>query len=581
MGNAFDDAKLIEDPNETLYTPHTGITNTGDFRITTITETNSNNTKRITIITVDNRTNTTTISVDDDNNKDVYINGKIIPHTQSKTPIKAPYITDNVAINNDKKFLHKLASMLKTCKKPCNYFKPMSSSIGTLADFGRALSDSASVLGATLSDAMHAPVNIATDTLNKIKPMVRTEFFKLKIMTQDLYRDGVKPFFSPQDRQRVKDQLAQGITPDTKFNRLPLTGDSKTYFSASKTYSKFQSHLQLQLGDCYRMHDYNQRYNPYDPTMNAAYAKRKFMGVKNGDVKSLVDITGSPAPAQYATENTYVNALDVPKDPDLLRHEDIKKAPKYDTYDGPSKGSEATVTAGQAPINPAEASGSMPAAGAGLENVPANGKVYNYDYGEVKLTQYGYKNDECPDTGSEMGFGSRLNMIIPLKTVALSPQNLPGKKGNGQFKPGDILIITCTDKKGNTWVERRQVGDAAGAGVINSGGHYKLVIDEFTPNKKNHGSKLVDRSKELKLSIQIADTKEPLAKWNIQEAGQFAPIFLSRSDWERAIKFGPKSDDAKIRSVAAAMKAGEYDQYKKFSPDEPLLPKIVNNAGCT
>ena len=60
------------------------------------------------------------------------------------------------------------------------------------------------------------------------------------------------------------------------------------------------------------------------------------MGLKNGNVKSLIDIFGSLAPAQYATENTYLNALDVPRDSNFLKYEDLPKAPTYDTYDGPS-----------------------------------------------------------------------------------------------------------------------------------------------------------------------------------------------------------------------------------------------------
>lgn len=601
---AFEAAKLISEPNENLYTPLTSIQNKGDSTITTITVTNPNNTKTITTTVVKNyignnntqKNREITVKVQDINGKiiessnltvdsngnpitSVYINGKQINASQSKTNINANYITDNTSLHNDKRFLHKLASALKSCKRPCNYFKPTSSSIGTLTDFGRALSDSSDVIGAALSDALHAPTNVSTFVLNQIKPMFRTEFFKLKVMTQDLYRDGVKPFFSKEERERVKQELNQGITPDNKFRRLPLTGDTQTYFSVSQSYSKFQALLHQNKGDCYRMHDYSQRFNPYDLTMNSAYSKRKYMGVKNGNVKSLIDILGSLAPAQYATENTYVKALDVPKDPDFFKYEDTPKARTYDTYDGPSKGSENTVTAGAVPINPIEASGSAPtpsqppaSSGAGLENVPTNGKVYEFNYGEVKLTAYGYANDECPDSGSEIGLGNRSNMIIPLKTVACAPETFK----NGMVKTGDVLIITVTDKKGNTWQERRQVGDSSGPNLLNKGGSYKFLIDEFVPNRKQYPSKLADRSKELKLTIQVADTKEPLAKWNPQEASQFAPMFWSRSDWERVKKFGPKQSSGFFKDKMDT----EYISLVKWSPDEPLKDKIVNNKGC-
>lgn len=499
------------------------------------------------------------------------------------------FITNNTPVDQDTNFLNKLASMMKTCKKPCNYFKPSSSSLGTLADFGRALSDSANVLAGAASDALHAPVNIATGIFNKIKPAVRGEFLKLKVASEDLYRNGVKPFFSKKDRERVAQDLAQGKTPDSSFSRLPLTGDTSSYFVASQSHSEVQSLIKDALGDCFRMHDYGQRYNPYDPEMNTSYAKRKFMGVKNGEVSSLVDTLGSPAPAQYASETTYKNALDVPKEPEYKKYDDSPKAPKYNTYDGPSKGAEAVVTAGGgSTVNPVVATGSGTqtaagaAAGAGLENVPTNGKVFEFDYNDVKLTAYGYANDECPDSGSEMGFGNAGNMIVPLKTVAVNPEALPynakhNPVGKGLVKPGDVLIITCTDRAGNTWVERRQVGDSSGAGLLVTKKHtYKFLIDEFQPNKKDFPSKLVDRSAQLKLKIQVADTKQPLPKWNVQEASQFAPMFLSRSDYERVKKFGKGTNAAIWQKVVA----GEYLPYCKWSESEPLNPKIVNNKGC-
>jgi hypothetical protein len=471
------------------------------------------------------------------------------------------YITNNTRIDNDKSFLNKLANMLKSCKKPCNYFKAGSSSIGTLTDFSRALSDSSSILGAAKNDLLHAPTNIATGLMNKIKPTVRTEFFKLKILTQDLYRDGVKPFFSKEERERVKNDISKGKTPDSGEYRMPLTGDTNTALVVSQSHSELQAILKQQLGDCFRMHDYNQRYNPYDPLMNVSYAKRKYMGVKNGNVKSLIDIFGSLAPAQYATENTYVNALDVPRDSNFINYEDLPKAPKYDTYDGPSAAGAAVITAGGgSTTNPVNASGSATTPSSGLENVPTNGKVMEFDFNEVKLTKYGYINDETPDSGTQMGLGFADNMIIPLQSIAVAPETLQ----SGMVKRGDVLIITCTDKAGNTFVERRHVADSSGAGLLTVKGHnYKFLIDEFQPDARLFPSKLVGRAQQLKITIQVADTKQPYAKWNVQQASQFAPMFLSKKDWDSAMKNGNKSGLQK--TIWNKMQSGEFQQYCKWA----------------
>jgi hypothetical protein len=468
-------------------------------------------------------------------------------------------VINNRPMQNDSNFLDKLAKLMQGCKRPCNYFKPPSTTIGTLGDFGRALSDSASILAQAGDDLLHAPTNIGTNVMNKIKPQVRTEFFKLKILTQDLYRNGVKPFFSKEDRERVKNGVNSGTTPDSAFFRMPLTGDTQSYFTTSSVHSQIQAKIQQQLGDCYRTYTNAMRFNPYDPIMNAAYAKRKYVGVKNGNVKSLVDILGGLAPAQYAAETTYKNTLDIPKAQEYRTSDDSPKAPKYDTYDGPSKGAEEVITAGTA-----DTGNLVKAAKAETETPPSNGKKYEFNYGEVKLTKYGYMMDECPDSGSEKGYGNSGNMLVPLKSIAVSPESLD----KGMVKRGDVLIITCTDKGGNTWVERRKVADQSGNDLL---GKYKFLIDEFVPIN-TFKSKLAGRSEQLKLTIQIADTKEPPDKWNVQEASQFAPMFLCKNDWERVRHFA----DSKYRNLMDT----EYIKYVKWDPNETVYDSFVNHPGC-
>jgi hypothetical protein len=487
---------------------------------------------------------------------DYYINGKKINSEQSKYNINACYVTNNTEMHNDKNFLDKLAQLLRNCNSPCDYFSNVSSSIGTLTDFGRALSDSASILGASVKDAMHAPINISTYMYNKIHPMVRGEFLKLKLMTEDVFKDGVAPFFSAKERARVKLEAKAGITPDTKYDRLPLTGDTSTYRSVANIFSEFESVINSKMGDCYRIYDYNKRYNPFDVHMNAAFAKKKYIGVKNGEVKSLIDTLGSLAPAQYVTENTYVNALDVGTNKEFIKNEDTPKAPSYNNYEGPSKGSEAVVTATPSKIE--EAAGTGAQAGAGLENVPTTGKVFNFDFGEVKLTSYGYPNDETPDTGSQMAIGNASNMIVPLKTIAVNPEAINSK----MVKTGDVLIITATDKSGNTFTERRQVGDTSGSNLLT--GKMKFLIDEFQPSKTGFPSKLADKTNSLKLSIQVADTKEKLPVWNVAEASKFAAMFFTKKDWDNVIKKGPFKDDPLKNRIYKSMVSGEFDRYRRW-----------------
>jgi hypothetical protein len=104
------------------------------------------------------------------------------------------------------------------------------------------------------------------------------------------------------------------------------------------------------------------------------------------------------------------------------------------------------------------------------------------------------------------------------------------------------------------------------------------LIDEFIPDKKKFNSKIAHRAKELKLTITVADTKEPLPKWSPQEASQFAPMFLNRSDWERAKKFA-NTPGSHFKAYGAKMDS-EYIKYVKWNPGDPVSEKYINNKGC-
>jgi hypothetical protein len=534
-----------------------------------------------TTTTVVNTDGTTKVSSGDyvyDSNTMNVTNISVTDIKINNTPIQSNFITNNTSLNNDSDFLSKLANMLRGCNAPCNYFKPTSSSIGTMADFMRALSDSASVLGHAGDDALHAPINIASNIYNKIKPQFKSEFLKTKVLVQNLYRDGVKPFFSEEDRERMAAQTAQGKSPD-QIARLPLTGDTSSYFTTASVHTQIQAKMKESLGDCYRISKNAERFNAYDVVQNAAYSKRKYIGVKNGNVKSLVDILGSAAPAQYATETTYKNTLDMPQrdqKADYFHYDDAPKAPTYNKYEGPSAGNEAVVTAGGSTVINAQTAGAS-VAGAGLENVPNTGTEHVFNFGEVKVTAYGYIMDECPDSGSEIGLGNSCNLLQSLKTVAINPENLgPGK----MFKRGDVLIIKAEDRKGNVWEERRVAGDSSGNDLAGAGTGYKLLIDEFLPTKT--GSKLYAAANSggkigsnLKLTIRVADTKQKMPGWNPADASISSPMFLNRNDWERVKRWGKDGC-----GFSKSKMDTEYIKFVKWSESDPLEPKFIAFAGC-
>jgi hypothetical protein len=481
-------------------------------------------------------------------------------------------IEEDSSPNNDRNFLNSLAKGLQGCSPSCNYFTPMSDSIGTLTDFARGITDN-SFFNFAGSGGMNVqpPTNIPTYLYNKISPAFRGVFNSLSVSTSMTMAAGAMPAYSSEQKVKIQAAVNAGTALDKLGLKLPFMSDNSTYNAVTESHSEIAGKIKQTLGDCHRRFDHLMRFNPYDPTMNTSYSKRKYLGVKTSNVKSLIDINGALAPGHYATNNTYKKALDIPTNKDYMKYGDSKVAKKYDNYESPSAGGESVVTGGAAQINPAVAAGVE--TNTSLDNVPTNGKTLNFNFGEVKLTSYGYQMDECPDTGSELGYGNAGNMIVPLRTVAVNPEAYK----QGLVKRGDVLIIQCEDKAGNKWTERRQVGDSSGPGLLNKGGKYKFLIDEYLPDKKIFKSKLAGRSAELKLTITIADTKEPLPKWNVQEASQHAPIFFNRNDFERAKKFSQNSKDWKSHYPKFDT---EYIKYVKWNPDSALNQKFINNSGC-
>ncbi len=489
-------------------------------------------------------------------------------------PPESTYISYGKPLNQDTKFLQKLAGLLNSCNAPCNYFKPVSDTVGTLFDFGMAMSDSAHSFLDVGKEILHAPLNMPTAIYNKIAPQFRSEVNKLKVAGSSLVKNGIAPFFSKEDKDRVKSQLDKGVSPDVVGETLPLTGDTKTYQTVSEVHSELMAKVKAKLGDCFRQFDHSRRYNPYDNEMNAAIAKRKYMGIKNSDVASLIDIHGSLAPGQYATENTYVKALDAQPSQENRRHVDAVVAKKYDSYNSPSGAGAAVITAGgTGGVNTVQATGSEASstpreAGAGLQSIPTTGRTLIFDFGEVKLTSYGERGDKTPDTGSEIGLGTR-GMIVPLRTIAVNPEAIKA----GTVKYGDVLIIECETKTGTKFTERRQVADVSGEGLLlkgtadGNGRPYKFLIDEFVPDN-TYKSRLAHQAKNLKLKITISDTKEPLPKWNPQEASQFAAMFLSKTDWIR-VKRKASVPGSDYHSYYKKMDS-EYRKFCKWSESDPI-----------
>lgn len=200
---------------------------------------------------------------------------------ENYTPIP-DYISDfsTEQVDNDKNFLGRLSDLLKGCNSPCNYFRAYGDSIGTVFDISRNNNTNTEPGGVdeTRPPATHAGMNI----LNKIAPAIRASYLEM------CTRAGM-----------VWDAIKEG-------KPSPKVTDTSSYTSVNNVYADAMSKVKRRTQDCFRLYDYNNRYNAYDPAMNLANARRKsltisLMGIGEHTV-ALDGDTGAPRKIEPATK---------------------------------------------------------------------------------------------------------------------------------------------------------------------------------------------------------------------------------------------------------------------------------------
>jgi hypothetical protein len=150
--------------------------------------------------------------------------------------------------NIDVAFKKTLQNLLLNClTAPCNYFNYSGSSYGFLSRVDQTINT------VTLPDVQKTGAGVPDSYI----------FTKIPNLFQQMVVGGMYSAI------RGAKNLATKFTslPDTLKGKI-LDPDTQTYEAHSKASSEIESYIASQLGDCYRIYDFDKRYNPYDYQQN-------------------------------------------------------------------------------------------------------------------------------------------------------------------------------------------------------------------------------------------------------------------------------------------------------------------------
>lgn len=171
-------------------------------------------------------------------------------------------------IYTDTNFLRKLGRDLLNCNAPCNYFAAISDSIGAIANAQSKLSNTTAPVWDTTIQLINAPLNMAGQTFNKIATSSQQMVAEAATSTVNTFRQGVAQLFSKEKKEQLQQQLEQGQSPANVATGDLYVNDPAPYFETQNNATEMIGKIKNSLGDCFRLFEFNYRYNALDPDMN-------------------------------------------------------------------------------------------------------------------------------------------------------------------------------------------------------------------------------------------------------------------------------------------------------------------------
>lgn len=189
---------------------------------------------------------------------------------------------NNKAIHQDSDFLDKLADLMNSCRSSCNYFSPASDKVGSIFDFSRLNSINAATPGDSDLNAP-PPMGIGLNIFNKVPAAIQDTLTRAYTSAKLLVDAAKTQLVDPGNLKQLRQFAQMGVAADKKS--IPYVGStgSSLFQDALGLNSNLMSKVRRNLGDCFRMTDFKNRYNAFDADMNLAQASERTFGLKLKD----------------------------------------------------------------------------------------------------------------------------------------------------------------------------------------------------------------------------------------------------------------------------------------------------------
>lgn len=157
---------------------------------------------------------------------------------------------------------------------PCNYFAPISNNIGTLGDVGSTLNyNTIPTLSLT---AIPAAFSMSLASLNKIPKSIQESIGELTQLTTDTFKTIVNIFNDdPEIVKAQEDAIASGASYRSSSIGAIYTSDYRHYLNVSVAASDLLGNIANSMGNCFKLYQYHNRYNPFDYEMNQSGSNKK------------------------------------------------------------------------------------------------------------------------------------------------------------------------------------------------------------------------------------------------------------------------------------------------------------------
>jgi hypothetical protein len=340
--------------------------------------------------------------------------------------------------NNDS-FPGKLANLLNQCGGPCNYFKPIGDALVLLANSTQQNTNNVSPAWDGTSSLLHAPLNIASTTFNKISLAAQQLLAGIAIATKNVVAKATGPLFNNQRIQTETSLLQQGKSMSFTAHGGYLATDPFPYFQTQNNASNLLARARSSLNDCFRLHEFKYRYNPLDANMNMSVASNNTVFVSSEGSSYYLNTFGKPKTPITKAEYLSIKGFLDYKDSNYY-WDDVENWNRF-----PQTGMKETEPQSNSNVGSNNGSNNGSAA---QDKTNATGS---------KVTDYGQPSDPYADTNSMKGVGMAGigegkgpaglkggNYLLKDYSMAVSPDVEAQMRANG-IKPGDWVQVQTMD----------------------------------------------------------------------------------------------------------------------------------------